>query len=554
MSNFDVIVIGGGGAGAAAAVAARRAGARVALLSKEPAGYGDTRIAEGAFAYPGRTAEDTPELFCQDIKRSGEQLCDDDLVQTLARETEAGIYNLEEFGYLFRRDTEGRLSSKTSFKVAGHSTARVITGAGRGINIGVSVRAACARAGVTVIEDTMAVRLLTREGRVAGVLVYDFNSGEYEVLSGRAVILATGGTGWLYYPHTDSSRSVTGDGFALALQAGASLVEMEQVQFMPFAITHPDSMVGIMCGDPSSAGPHGRLIDREGTVVLEGVLNFNRAQVTRVMAQALKEGRGGSHGGLFLDMRPNLEAPGGMALWQAFSKGAPTMKTVRAAYGEDAYRWKTPWEVLPTAHYHMGGVRADANGNTGIPGLYAAGGVQGGVHGGNRLGSVALSEIFVFGRRAGEAAAHDALAAAGNGANGAPEAASPAVMPGRKGRHRPIQLVRRLQKTMWECAGPVRDEQGIRAGLGELDRLDEEAADLAISSGKRCNQEMRDALELPLMLLTARAIMASALERRESRGAHLRADFPDSTPETFHTVARLTEQQHLNIAQERIPK
>ena len=552
MNSFDVIVIGGGGAGAAAAVAARRAGARVALLSKEPAGYGDTRIAEGAFAYPGRTAEDSPEFFCQDIKRSGEQLCDDDLVQTLARESEAGIYNIEEFGYLFRRDTEGRLSSKTAYKVGGHSTARAIIGAGRGINIGVTVRAACARAGVTVIEDTMAVRLLVMGGRVAGVQVYDFNRGEYEVLSGRAVILATGGTGWLYYPHTDCSRSVTGDGFALALQAGASLVEMEQVQFMPFAITHPDSMVGIMCGEPASAGPHGRLIDCEGKVVLEGVQNFNRAQVTRVMAQALKEGRGGPHGGLFLDMAPNLEAPGGMAMWQAYSKAAPMMKTVRAAYGEDAYHWKTPWEVLPTAHYHMGGVRADANGNTGIPGLYAAGGVQGGVHGGNRLGSVALTEIFVFGRRAGEAAAQEALAAAGNGANGAPEPVGPAVMPGRKGRHRPIQLVRRLQKTMWECVGPVRDEQGIRAGLGELDRLEEESADLAIGSGKRCNQEMRDALELPLMLLTARAIMASALERRESRGAHLRSDFPESALETFHTVARLTEQRRLSIMQERI--
>lgn len=550
MRRFDVIVVGGGGAGVAAAVAARRAGARVALLSKEPAGYGDTRIAEGAITYPGRSADDSPEVFLRDVMSAGEQLCDLELATTLARDAERGVHDLEDFGFLIRRDSEGLISDQVANRSGGHSIARTVSGSGRGVHIGVSLRAACARAGVSVIEDCMAVRLLTADERVVGVQTYDLVMGEWQALHARTVILATGGTGWLYYPHTDCVRSTTGDGFALALEAGAELVEMEQVQFLPFGLTHPDSMMGIFCAEPGHAGPYGRLLDGEGSVVLEGLRNLNRAQVMRVMAQVMKEGRVGPHGGLFLDLRPNLEHPDGVAARKTIVKGGG-FKGVRAAYGQQAYGWKEPLEVLPTAHYHMGGVRVDVDGRTNTPGLFAAGAVQGGVHGGNRLGSVALTEIFVFGRRAGEAAAREALDPC-HGANNESTPQRPPISPGRTGRFRPIQLVRRLQKVMWEHAGPLRDENGIGAGLRELDLLEEDYADISIGPAKRCNPEMRDALELQLMLLTARAILASALERRESRGAHLRADFPDRGPQPYRTVTRLDDQLRLNVTQDRI--
>lgn len=538
MTAFDVVVIGGGGAGAAAAIAARKAGARVALLSKEPAGYGDTRIAEGGFTYPGRAAGDSPDLFFEDIMKSGEYLSDPKIARAMAEDAEAAIRALESFGYIIRRDETGQVGPKMAKRAGGHSVNRTVNSSGRGVHMGVVLRAACARAGVEVFEDQMAWRILRENGRVQGVGAYHLTTGAWKVFQAPAVALATGGTGWLYYPHTDCVRTTTGDGYALALDAGAELIEMEQVQFLPFAFSNPMHMLGIFCMESSHAGPYARLLDNKGELVAEQINRLTRAQVTRIVASALREGRGGPHGGLFLDLSPNLAHEDGRAVRDLlFSQGGFT--ATRRAQGMKAYRWEEPIEILPSAHYHMGGVRTDENGASKVPGLYAAGAVQGGLHGANRLGSSALTEIIVFGQRAGTAAAQYARTA-----QRAPEAvfdAPASIMPGTQGRHAPIALVRRLQKIMWDHVGPLRDAAGLQSGLKALNQVSEDAKDIKIASGAGCNNDMRDALELALMLPTAYAMAQAALLRQESRGAHLRDDFPEMESTLYHTLSAMPE-------------
>ncbi len=526
--HYDVVCIGAGGAGVAAAVAAARHGARTAIVAKEPIGYGNTRIALGGMACTGMVAEDDVDAFVDDILAGGDRLSDPALARTTAQEAPAAVAMLESFGCYFERDEEGRLSAKVARRVGGHSLPRTATTINKGTAIGAALRAAVAAAGVDAFEDTAASRLLVQNGRVVGAVCLHLPTGEPLVLAARAVLLATGGTGWLYYPHTDTMRVCTGDGFALAYWAGAELVDMEQVQFIPFAITHPRSLVGIFCGEPAHAGD-GVLCNRRGEVVLAGIARLTRAQVAKTIALAVRRGEGSDQGGLLLDMSPNLAASHAERLRRQLEEGG-ILATVRAAYGERAARWEEPWDVAPAAHFQMGGVVVDPYGRSSVPGLYAAGEVQGGVHGGNRLGSVALTEIFVFGRRAGEAMARDAAALPPRDLDASLVAAEVRRVEGlfaRRGSQRPVTLMRRLQATMWQNVGPVRDEADLATALGEIENLAALAADSHTSPNRRYNLEALDALELDAMLTTARLIVRSALERRESRGAHVRLDYPE---------------------------
>ncbi len=324
-------------------------------------------------------------------------------------------------------------------------------------------------------------------------------------------------------------QSATGDGFSLAYEAGAELIDMEQVQFIPFGITHPRPFIGLLCGEPATAGPFGHLLNNKGDVVLEGINTMTRAQVAKAICMEVEKGGGTRHKGLILDLSPNLAHPKGLQARQKI-KETGIFEPVREAYGEKAYEWEEPWDVSPTAHYHMGGIRADSEGRTRVKGLYAAGQAQGGIHGGNRLGSVSLAEIFVFGRRAGRSAAQDALGEERE-IKGFESVITRDVQElkslyGSQGSHRPIKLKRRLQELMWKKVGVLREEVKLKEALEELREFDALTRDLSISPIKRFNNEVKDALELQMMLIAARAIALSALERRESRGAHVRVDFP----------------------------
>ncbi|GAB4336257.1 MAG: fumarate reductase subunit A [Candidatus Abyssubacteria bacterium] len=523
-----MLVIGAGGAGVTAAVEAARMGARVVMVSKEPIGYGDTRISLGVMSTsPDTSSGDSEEQFVEDMIRGGEGLNDPKLVRALVRDALDATVTFEGYGHIFLRDEAGVLNR--IFPPGGHTSSRAIASPGVGISMGHAMRSAAARAHVEVLEETYCAELLVRDGEVVGAVAVHKTSGEPVALLSRATILAAGGAGSLYYPHTDCMPAVVGDSYGLALRAGAELVDMEQVQFLPFGITHPPAMLGAPCGEPAMAGPHGRLLNNKGEVVLEHIMSMTRAAVARVVMEEVRRGGATEHGGLLLDLRPNMEAPEGEFMLAMMKKvGGIFLDIVRRAYGEKAANLREPWDVLPTAHYNMGGVKTDEWCRSAVPGLYACGQAQGGVMGGNRLGSTSLTEIFVFGKRAGMTAARESIKrtiADDSTARHALEKVRSLF--GASGNHRPIHLKRALQKLMWENVGPLRDPDGLEEAIKEIAGIRRQAADLRISGFKPHNSEVSDAIELSHMLDAADAIVLSALERTESRGAHVRSDYPE---------------------------
>jgi succinate dehydrogenase/fumarate reductase flavoprotein subunit len=519
---YDVIVAGGGGAGVMAAAAAAKTGARVAIVCKEPVGYGNTRMAVGLTACAGLIGE-ARESFIENIMASGEGLCCRELVETLVDDSRAALGFLEELGNTFNRDKEGILSEDVIARAGGHTRPRTLQSSGAGIGMGQVLRNAVQKYNIALIEDTLVLNLQKNEDTVCGVRLLDLTTSNEYTLSAGAVVLATGGAGWLFYPQTSNNRGSTGDGYALAFEAGAELMDMEQIQALPFGITHPQAYRGLVCGEPVVAGPAGIITDGRGQTVLEsGIDKLGRAAVVRAMAEPIRAGHTTPHGGLLLDLAPNLARPEGPAVRERIQKMGIS-DTILPAYGKNAYNWEEPWDVLPTVHYMMGGIVADKDGATSVAGLFAAGEAMGGVHGGNRLGSVALTEILVFGLRAGAAAAATAQKAPVTDLIDNEKKISSII--GAVGKNRPQSLSRKLQEVMWEQAGLVKDKIGLLAALEALAELQAEAGDLSVCNETVYNLELCDAVELQFMLDTAKLILTSMLLREESRGAHLRCDF-----------------------------
>lgn len=557
--TFDLVCIGGGGAAIMAAINAASAGRKVALVTKDYPGFGNTRLAVGMAACPGILPPDSPAIFSEDLLRSGEGINEKTLVESLSHKGLPALQSLEELGLYFRRDKEGLITEGVVDQVGGHSLPRSIQNTGGGPALGAYLKAALYRYGISIYSNTAALELLALEGRVCGLLAVDLHHREFVAFHCRNLLIATGGCSALYYPHTTNSIGAVGDGLTLALQAGARLIDMEQIQAIPFGITHPRSMAGALCGEPSTAGPAGRLLNPSGKVILDGGINkMNRAQVTRAMMNALDEnGRGAetADAALLLDLSPNLDLPEGDKIYNRTCKSG-IFDIIKIAYGQQAYRWKEPWSVLPTFHYQMGGILTDANGHTGIEGLLAAGEVQGGLHGGNRLGSTALTEIYSAGIEAGKAVSR------GVGAGVKTSSAVTGNFPARsaieallqqkkarwedklagKGSNNPLKLRRRLENSMWQFAGPLRSEKGLQQALENLALLEQESRSLAIDPLKTANRQLLDAVELLMMLPAARALVLSALERRESRGAHLRTDYPQTDDNNYlcHTFISAT--------------
>jgi succinate dehydrogenase/fumarate reductase flavoprotein subunit len=277
------------------------------------------------------------------------------------------------------------------------------------------------------------------------------------------------------------------------------------------------------------AGPFGRLLNGSGDVVLENLMSMTRAQVARSIVEEIRRGGATEHGGLLLDLKPNLESPQGELFVSAVKRMAgPVLSIVRRAYGQKAADLEEPWDVLPSAHYSMGGIRTDEWCRSSVSALYACGQAQGGVMGGNRLGSTSLTEVFVFGKRAGETAAREAADREHAQEERVREPlARLEALRGSSGTHRPIHLKRELQRLMWENVGPLRDASGLGHALARIEAIEAQAQDLQIPEIGRFNIELADAVVLPHMLATARAIAVSALGRTESRGAHVRSDFPE---------------------------
>ena len=498
----DVLVIGTGGAGLRAAIEADERGVSAVVVSKAPAGMNNaTMVAGGGF----RAAVEglTPEEHIEDTLRVGNYLNDRRLVEVFAREGGMRVLKLERFGVEMRvrrggisvGDTPGIMGMGMTKPMVEYLRAR----------------------GVGIVENVIITRLLLSDGVVAGAVGYDYFNDGPVVFSAKAVILATGGAGALY-ERTDCPLRTTGDGYSLAYHAGTRLRDMEFVQFFPVALAEP-GLPPYLIGAPFSE--EGRIVNRHGEDIPEkhGVAERplvlkSRGPLSIAIMREIQAGDG-VDGAVLLDAREPVKR---YADERWFKTQGYAQRVARLGAAE------RPLRIAPICHFSMGGVVADEDGETGVPGLYAAGEVVGGVHGANRHGGNALTDITVFGARAGRAAASHAE---GKTFEDVAPLAEPELM--RYGALRagsdgfsPADLMARLRGLMWEKAGIVRDGLRLLEALSELVGLRREASSLEVSGG----YEMREALEVPMALDVAEMIVSAALERRESRGAHFREDFP----------------------------
>ncbi|MEE9202065.1 MAG: FAD-binding protein [Dehalococcoidia bacterium] len=506
--SAQVLIIGGGGAGLRAAIAARQAGAGVLLASKSRPGYGNnTAIAGGAFAAASgwRDPRDNPQAHLRDTVIGGRFINDQALVAAVAQGGERQVRDFESFGVSFLKEG-GRIHIAHT---PGHSYARHVHGENRiGTDFSLPLRAQAEKDGARLLEGVLVTRLLQREGRVVGALALD-REGEPVVLTAAVTVLACGGLGQLFR-HTNNAAGTTADGYALAYQAGLPLRDMEFVQFYPTALGEWGSRTLIYEAFVFNGGAvirnrHGEDIrERHG---LQDPMLFTRDRLARALMTEIMEGRA-TDGKLTLDLTP---VP-------------PEAMTKLAGMLPSEERERRSFPVAPTTHFAMGGVEIDPSCHTALEGLLACGEVCGGVHGANRLGGNALTECFVFGTVAGEEAAHLATRtqplAAGEAdvlreVDRLKHAAS-----GREGQCRELRLA--LKQVMWEKAGIIRDEAGLRGALTEIASL-REAQDGAGAADPR---ELVKLLELDYMLTTAEAVCRAALMRTESRGAHYRSDHP----------------------------
>ena len=528
----DVLVIGAGGAGMRAAISVADAGLRTAVLSKSLLGKAHTVMAEGgaACALANVAHLDSWKAHFADTMNGGKLLNNRKMAEVHAREAPDRILELERWGAIFDRTQKGLIHQRS---FGGHTYPRL---AHIGDRTGLELIRALQdhlvhRPGVEVFMETTATSLLVSGGRVAGVLAYRRSDARLIVFKARSVVLATGGWGKIYRVTSNSWES-TGDGTALAYMAGAQLQDCEMVQFHPTGMVWPPGVRGLLVTE-SVRGEGGLLTNSKGERFMAAydpkrMELSTRDVVARAINQEVNEGRGSPHGGAFLSVT-HLDAayvkrrlP---SMWEQFHKLADIDIT------------KEPMEVAPTIHYAMGGVRVEAEtGATNLEGLYAAGEVACGLHGANRLGGNSLTDLLVFGKRAGDAAAEHARQA-----GAAPEVEPGAVAalvseleaPLHREGESPFQLHAELQDVMTRYAPIIRDEPGLKAGLEKVLELKERAARCGTGgpTGTAFNPGWHTALDVQRMIVNAEAVIRSAIERRESRGAHTRSDFPEYDPE-----------------------
>jgi fumarate reductase (CoM/CoB) subunit A len=507
----DVLVIGGGLAGMQAALEASRLGARVIIASEQKVGRsGNSVIAEGGYAAPFGHGDprDNPEIFCEDILRSGQFLNDRALARILAEGSCRAVEELRRAGVPFRMEGE-RYAQK---HYPGHTYSRncYLVREG-GIHITSPLLEDLRRRGVGLLPHSYALRLLVAGSECCGALFSATRSGALFVVRAKATILACGGAAAIYR-HSTNVRGATGDGYVLALEAGAALRDMEFVQFYPTIMLGP---VRNFLMDFSPFGRRAPLVNRLGERFLERYApdtleSCTRDVKSRAIFTEVREGRG-VEGGVVMDISalPRKE----METYTA------RFCRVFARRNLDPHREQIV--VAPAAHFFMGGVVIDERCRTGVPGLFACGEVTGGVHGANRLADNALSECQVFGQTAGEHGARYALGRALTH-----ETASEREPPMRRSAGPPPSpgWMARLGELMWEKVGIQRDREGLEEAIGDLGRLREDVgASLAAASGAELYRvtKVRNAVATGLMVAKA------ALARRESRGAHFRRDFPD---------------------------
>jgi len=569
--SYDVVVIGAGGSGLRAAIEARSRGKKTAVISKSLFGKAHTVMAEGgaAAAMGNVNPKDNWQVHFRDTLRGGKFLNNPRMAELHAKEAPERVWELEAWGALFDRTPDGKISQRN---FGGHEYPRLAhVGDRTGLEMirtlqqrVVAMQQADSyefgdpEAMIRVFAETTITRLVKdASGRISGAFGYIRDTGKFVLFEAPAIVLATGGIGRTFKV-TSNSWEYSGDGHALALLAGASLMNMEFVQFHPTGMVWPPSVAGLLVTE-SVRGDGGVLRNTDGKrFMFNYVPDVFRAQyaeteeeadrwytdpdhnrrppellprdeVARSINSEIKAGRGTEHGGVFLDVSSRLPA-------DVILKKLPSMHhQFLELAGVDIT--KEPMEIGPTCHYVMGGVEVDPDtAATSVPGLFAAGEVSGGMHGSNRLGGNSLSDLLVFGKRAGDGAADylDSLGGAKPAVSRADldaaieEALAPFT---RSGGESPYAVHHELQQTMQDLVGLIRRETEVKAALGELEKFKERAAQVSVPGERAYNPGWHYAQDLRNMLLVAECVAMAALERQESRGGHTRDDYPAMSPE-----------------------
>ncbi|MBN1785499.1 MAG: FAD-binding protein [Candidatus Methanofastidiosa archaeon] len=518
----DVLVIGSGGAGARAAIEANESGANVLIVSKTLEGKAHTVMAEGGInaALAHRDPNDSIEEHFRDTVEEGVFLNDQIMAELLARETPDRVYDLEGYGAVF--DRIGERIAQRPFGGQSHPRTCYV-GDSTGHEMIMTLVEEARRRCIAYHSEVFVTKLLKdRSGSICGAFGLDFRTGTYKLYRAKAVVLATGGAGRVFKV-TSNPHEASGDGYAIAMRAGATLQDMEQTQFHPTGMVYPASARGILVTE-AIRGEGGVLLNKDGERFMS---RYNpdqmelspRDQVARAIYTEIQEGRGTEMGGVYLDITHKGKE-------HIMEKLPRMVKQFEKFANVDIT--ETPMLVAPTAHHFMGGVKVDPYTceSQDISGLFVCGETAAGVHGANRLGGNALAETQVFGKRAGEAAARHALG------RGMPECDEEDARreierleaPFESDGERPQALIGRLQEVMWKHAGIVRSEALLEEGLKAVGEI--ESQPVRVVKGRRFNLEWIDFIELRNMTLVSRAVMMSALARRESRGAHFRSDHP----------------------------
>jgi succinate dehydrogenase / fumarate reductase, flavoprotein subunit len=550
-SVSNVLVIGTGAAGLRAAIAAHAAGCEVTLVGKRARKDAHSVLAAGGInAVLGtRDPRDSWQQHFADTLREGYFLSDPRAVELMAREAPRAIRELEEWGCEFARTSDGRIDQRffgahtyrrTCY--AGDFTGRaMIRALGRKV----------AELGIEVVDGQYVSRLLVDESTCFGAYSFDVDTGARTVFLADAVVLAAGGHTRIWRRSSSRRDENNGDGMYLALRAGCRLADMELVQFHPTGMVSPEEIAGTLVTE-AVRGEGGRLYNSTGERFMERYDHqrmelSTRDRVALANYTEIHEGRGGPNGGVFLDIS---HLPKDLIL-----EKLPRMYRQFIEYQMlDIAR--SPMEVAPTAHYSMGGVVVDPDTHaTDVEGLYAAGEVTSGLHGANRLGGNSLAETMVFGRRAGEAAAglsrsREVQLRSRSVIVEASDELDSLIKPGPEFA-RPLQ--RALRNSMWENCGVVRHEEGLNRGLEELDRIAGVVAEVDVRPSSEGYVDLAHVLDLRAALLTGRATLLGALERRETRGCHNRSDYSE-LDETLkvNLHCELTDDGELKLAQEQV--
>jgi len=545
--EHDVLIIGAGGAGLRAAIEALAQGASVGVVCKSLLGKAHTVMAEGgiAAAMANVDASDDWRTHFRDTMRGGKFLNNWRMAQLHAQEAPERVRELEQWGALFDRTADGNILQRA---FGGHSFKRLChVGDRTGLEMIRTLQDRGVHLGIDVYMECAITRLLKDGERIAGAFGYWRENGRFVVFKAKSVVIATGGIGKAWRI-TSNSWEYTGDGMALAYDAGAELMDMEFVQFHPTGMVWPPGVQGILVTE-AVRGEGGMLRNKNGERFMERYdperLDLStRDVVARAIYTEAKEGRGTEHGGAYLDISHKPA--------EYVKKKLPSMYHQFRELA-DVDITKGPMEVGPTCHYMMGGIRVDAEtAQSNIPGLFAGGEAAAGLHGANRLGGNSLSDLLVFGRRAGQAAADHAQPVSEPGIDDAQidEATREMLEPfQRASGESPYDVHRDLQETMQNYVGIFRNEEDLKKGLSEIAKLKQRAAQVHVDGSRLFNPGWHLARDLKSMLAVSEAVALSALERKESRGAHSRIDFPnydEKWSKLNNIIARDGETMRLN--------